>query len=279
MARRLLVLCLGVAAVASACVSVSTPSDSATVVPTANSIALAASHNVATAPPTLLATATSATPTPTPTPAPTTPSSTEAPQVTGRIVNTENGYAVTLPESWIALRANSDFGQLIKESLRYDPRLTRECRSDDPSEVEICLDEQVEIMESQLETFDQAGALLAFDLRSVFDPVPTLMVMVRTPGLLGLAPEVFLLTGERSLREQGARGQILSDLIDLPAGEAARFIWNTPRAMARGGIAYQYHLIGGSFVYSLVVVGHRAADELAAVADALAQSVEILPSP
>jgi len=275
MAYRLVVAWLCVAATASACVSLSPTESRAPITPTTT--VAPSSTPASTAPPTGQPPATPLTPTVAPATA-SAPPATPAQTLTGRIVNAEYGYAVTLPEGWIALSADSDFGELLKQALRSDPRVLANCRGNDQSDVERCIDAEVAELQSLFESFEQAGAILAFDIASVFETVPRLMVALRTPGGFGITNDLFLLIGEERLREQGARGRIQSDLVDIPAGEAVRFIWNAPRNMARNGVAYQYHLISGEFVYSVVIVGRRGSQALPEVADSIARSLEILPT-
>ena len=195
--------------------------------------------------------------------------------IRGRIVNTENGYAITLAEGWIRFDLDS-VGVLVRKSLRFDPGIVALCPSSHPVEFDACLDEQVAQLEGDLSIFSETASILAFDLQTLTQDIPTMAIVYTEEGFA--TPEYLVLSVPAALRAQGVTGKINSEVVNIPAGEAAKFTYRLPISPGVRAPAFHFGLSTLGLVHSVLVIGTRADRGLADKADALMESLELLES-
>ena len=197
--------------------------------------------------------------------------------IVGRIVNADQGYAITLPASWLRLDFETGLAQFIAAAALADPSIADQCQSSTPEELQACLEREAAEVQDSFNDLADAGGQLAFDLETIDKPFPTLVVVYVEPDATGITPELLLAIGPASLRAQGVVGRIQSGLRDVPAGTAVYFYYAMPPDQVANARARQFHLLAGDTVYTVLVVGHKSDDGLVDDADALIQSFEILP--
>jgi hypothetical protein len=251
-----------------ACVSIGAPTPSAG--PTATAPATPSS-----APTLVPTTAPSPTIAPTPSSAPT---ATPGPNlgIAGRIVNADQGYAITLPAGWLRLDLESGLSEFIHAAALADPTISERCQSTTAEELEACLKEDAGDVVESFGALTDSGAQIAMDLASVDNGFPTLVLILVQPKSIGTTPELLLAVGPKSLRAVGVTGRIEKGLVDVPAGTAVYFDYALPVSEGIKSRARDFYVIGDA-IFEVLVVAHKSNDGLENDADALIESLELLP--
>jgi hypothetical protein len=210
-----------------------------------------------------------------PTPMPATQSPAPSMALSGRIVNAANGYAITLPEGWFRFDLGSQMAELLQETLRYDPAVLAICGAESDDGFEECVDDQVELAEQQMTTLQEESSIVAFNLDSMTGG-KQIVATTFTENLSAAFATYLVGTTPSYLRMNGIEGEIEADLVQLPAGEAARFAFRVP-AEAGGPLnIIQYGIPTPSVVHWIVVQAGRHDERLEDLAAQLASSLEIL---
>ncbi len=195
----------------------------------------------------------------------------------GRIVNTEQGWAVTLPAGWLRVDYDGEFGELIRSAFQFDPATVELCSAPEVLDFDACVDEQIAAFEANLDVLKAAGAELGMDMASLSAPLPSMVIIQAVPIGPGDADQLFE-TGDEGLREAGVTGPIAKERLTLPAGEAVRFSYRWPDPSYPNSRAHQYGVPSGGVGYQVLVLGHRSNNALLADnASDIANSLEILP--
>jgi hypothetical protein len=257
--------------VSSACVSV----DPAPTAPIATSVPVLASATPVVELTPEITLEPSSQPSPTPTAIPATQSPAPSMALSGRIINSANGYAITLPDGWFRFELDSQMALLIRESIRHDPAVVAICGTESDARFEQCIDDEVELYEQQMATLQEESSIVAFNLESMTGG-KQLQATTYTENLSAAFADYLVSTTPSYLRMGGIEGAIEADVVQLPAGEAARFAYRVP-AEAGGPIdIVQYGIPTPSAVHWIVVQASRRDDRLDDLADQLASSFEIL---
>lgn len=197
--------------------------------------------------------------------------------IVGRIVNADQGYAITLPESWLRLDIESGLSQFVAAAAIADPSIAARCESSTPDELQACLEEETAEVQASFAELTDAGAQIAMDLATIGKPFPTFVLILPQPKTFGVTSDLLLATGPSSLRAVGVRGRIQSGLLDVPAGTAVYFYYTMPAAALPNARARDFYVVAEDHIYEVLVVGHKSDDTMVDVADALIRSLEILP--
>ena len=199
-------------------------------------------------------------PTEAPTPAPTdapTPAPTDAPSAapsagaslatTGRIEVADAGFAITLPEGWTRVDLNAqDMDAILEQFSALDP-------------------------ETAQAYAQQIQGLLAAGLRVfAFSPDLSANVNVLTIPAMGVSLDLIEQLNVTQV-EQFAVGDVSSERVDLPAGEAIHLTYDVDNGAGQQVSLDQYLLIADGQQLVVTVTGGTAAD-----ATAIAESIEIL---
>jgi hypothetical protein len=185
--------------------------------------------------------------------------------IEGRIDNTEQGYAITLPDGWMRLDLNEDMLALLAEELGDD------------EDVELLVD----LLQGQLAGLEGMGnVLFAFDLETIATGFAT-NVSVFTAPSFGMSLTALETINVAQLRQlPGLAGEIHSEHLTLPAGDALYFNYGfeAPAGDEQGFVSdiHQYILIADNTQYLITVSGVAGDEQLAANAAALAESFEFL---
>ena len=213
----------------------------------------AASQAAATAAPTEAA---SPSPTTAPTEAPSA-SPSEAPSAsatagaslatTGRIEVADAGFAITLPDGWTRVDLNAqDMDAILQQFSALDP-------------------ETAQVYAQQIQ------GLLAAGLR-VFAFSPDFSANVNVLTIPGMGVSLDLIEQLNLTQvEQFAQGDVTSERVDLPAGEAIRFSYDVDNGSGSTVSLDQYLLLAGNQQLVVTVTGGTDAE-----ATEIAESIEVL---
>lgn len=167
---------------------------------------------------------------------------------TGRIVVADKGFALTLPDGWTRVDITPEALEAAMEASDLDPALA-----------------------AQYET--QIKSLLGTGLSIfAFGPDPSAGTQVTVLALPGMGLSLDLLDQiNKSQLENLAEGDIVSERVTLPAGDAIHYRYALGVEGTGGATLDQYFILAGS--NQLVVTATNAS---AADATAIANSVEVL---
>lgn len=167
---------------------------------------------------------------------------------TGRIVVADKGFAVTLPAGWTRVDVTPEALEAAMEASDLDPALAAQYQA-------------------------QISSLLGTGL-SIFafgpDPSKGTQVTVLALPSMGLSLDLLEQINTSQL-ENLAQGEIVSERITLPAGDAIHYRYSIGVAGTAGATLDQYFILAGT--NQLVVTATNASE---AEAKAIANSVEVV---
>ena len=187
-------------------------------------------------------------PTASPSEAAATPGSSLA--TTGRIEIPDKGVAVTLPEGWTRIDLTAgDLDALLEAAGAADPALAQQ-------------------YSAQIQQMLAAGlALFAFGP----DPLAGTNVTILAIPSMGVSLDLLEQINTAQI-EALAQGEVDSERVTLPAGEAVHFEYSVPvAATGQTTTIDQYLLIGGDNQLVVMITGATPED-----GDAIANSIEVL---
>ncbi len=180
---------------------------------------------------------------------------------TGRIVNHEHGYALTLPDGWLRVELDEAFLDALTDELGSEE----------------AVGEFLAQFGEQLRAMVAAGmSLIAFREEGLLtESASNLNVLILPSGGMSLdALESLNIAQIQTLPAFG--GEIESERVELPAGEAV-YLTYTLADGETGARIHQYLFVAEGNQYWLTVTGRDGDPTLEADARAMAQSLEILP--
>jgi hypothetical protein len=167
---------------------------------------------------------------------------------TGRIVVADKGFAVTLPDGWTRVDVTPAALEAAMEASDLDPALAAQ-------------------YEAQIKTLLGTGLSIF-----AFGPDPSKGTQVTVLALPGMGMSLDLLDQiNASQLENLAQGDVVSERITLPAGDAIHYRYALGVEGAGGATLDQYFILAGS--NQLVVTATNATE---ADAQAIANSVEVV---
>ncbi len=167
---------------------------------------------------------------------------------TGRIVVADKGFAVTLPDGWTRVDVTPEALEAAMEASDLDPALAAQ-------------------YEAQIKSLLGTGlSIFAFGP----DPSKGTQVTVLALPAMGLSLDLLDQINSSTL-DNLAEGDVVSERITLPAGDAIHYQYTLGVAGAGGATLDQYFILAGS--NQLVVTATNAS---AADAQAIANSVEVV---
>jgi hypothetical protein len=167
---------------------------------------------------------------------------------TGRIVVADKGFAVTLPDGWTRVDVTPEGLQAAMEASELDPALAAQ-------------------YEAQIKSLLGTGlSIFAFGP----DPSKGTQVTVLALPAMGLSLDLLDQINTSQL-ENLAEGDIVSERITLPAGDAIHYRYTLGVEGAGGATLDQYFILAGT--NQLVVTATNASDT---DAKAIANSVEVV---
>jgi hypothetical protein len=167
---------------------------------------------------------------------------------TGRIVVADKGFAITLPDGWTRVDVTPEALEAAMEASDLDPALAAQ-------------------YEAQIKSLLGTGLSIF-----AFGPDPSKGTQVTVLALPGMGLSLDLLDQiNKSQLENLAEGDIVSERITLPAGDAIHYRYALGVEGAGGATLDQYFILAGS--NQLVVTATNASE---ADAKAIANSVEVV---
>lgn len=167
---------------------------------------------------------------------------------TGRIVVADKGFAVTLPDGWTRVDVTPEALEAAMEASDLDPALAAQ-------------------YEAQIKSLLGTGLSIF-----AFGPDPSKGTQVTVLALPGMGMSLDLLDQINSSQlENLAQGDVVSERITLPAGDAIHYRYALGVEGAGGATLDQYFILAGS--NQLVVTATNASE---ADAKAIANSVEVV---
>jgi hypothetical protein len=167
---------------------------------------------------------------------------------TGRIVVADKGFAITLPDGWTRVDVTPEALEAAMEASELDPALAAQ-------------------YEAQIKSLLGTGLSIF-----AFGPDPSKGTQVTVLALPGMGLSLDLLDQiNTSQLENLAEGDIVSERITLPAGDAIHYRYALGVEGAGGATLDQYFILAGS--NQLVVTATNASE---ADATAIANSVEVV---
>jgi hypothetical protein len=167
---------------------------------------------------------------------------------TGRIVVADKGFAVTLPDGWTRVDVTPEALEAAMEASDLDPALAAQ-------------------YEAQIKNLLGTGLSIF-----AFGPDPSKGTQVTVLALPGIGMSLDLLDQINSSQlENLAQGDVVSERITLPAGDAIHYRYALGVEGAGGATLDQYFILAGS--NQLVVTATNASE---ADARAIANSVEVV---
>jgi hypothetical protein len=167
---------------------------------------------------------------------------------TGRIVVADKGFAVTLPDGWTRVDVTPEALDAAMEASDLDPALAAQ-------------------YEAQIKNLLGTGLSIF-----AFGPDPSKGTQVTVLALPGMGMSLDLLDQINSSQlENLAQGDVVSERITLPAGDAIHYRYALGVEGAGGATLDQYFILAGS--NQLVVTATNASE---ADARAIANSVEVV---
>ena len=167
---------------------------------------------------------------------------------TGRIVVADKGFAITLPDGWTRVDVTPEALEAAMEASDLDPALAAQ-------------------YEAQIKSLLGTGLSIF-----AFGPDPSKGTQVTVLALPGMGLSLDLLDQINSSQlENLAEGDVVSERITLPAGDAIHYRYALGVEGAGGATLDQYFILAGS---NQLVVTATNADE--ADAKAIANSVEVV---
>jgi len=167
---------------------------------------------------------------------------------TGRIVVADKGFALTLPAGWTRVDVTPEALEAAMEASDLDPALAAQ-------------------YEAQIKSLLGTGLSIF-----AFGPDPSAGTQVTVLALPGMGLSLDLLDQiNQSQLENLAEGDIVSERITLPAGDAIHYRYALGVEGTGGATLDQYFILAGS--NQLVVTATNASE---ADAQAIANSVEVL---
>jgi hypothetical protein len=167
---------------------------------------------------------------------------------TGRIVVADKGFAVTLPDGWTRVDVTPEALEAAMEASDLDPALAAQ-------------------YDAQIKSLLGTGLSIF-----AFGPDPSKGTQVTVLALPGMGLSLDLLDQINSSQlENLAQGDVVSERITLPAGDAIHYRYALGVEGAGGATLDQYFILAGS---NQLVVTATNADE--ADAKAIANSIEVV---
>ena len=167
---------------------------------------------------------------------------------TGRIVVADKGFALTLPDGWTRVDITPEALEAAMEASDLDPALAAQ-------------------YEAQIKSLLGTGLSIF-----AFGPDPSAGTQVTVLALPGMGLSLDLLDQiNKSQLENLAEGDIVSERITLPAGDAIHYRYSLDVEGTAGATLDQYFILAGE--NQLVVTATNATE---ADATAMANSVEVL---
>lgn len=167
---------------------------------------------------------------------------------TGRIVVADKGFAVTLPDGWTRVDVTPEALEAAMEASELDPALAAQ-------------------YEAQIKSLLGTGLSIF-----AFGPDPSKGTQVTVLALPGMGLSLDLLDQINSSQLKNlAQGDVVSERITLPAGDAIHYRYALGVEGAGGATLDQYFILAGS--NQLVVTATNASE---ADAKAIANSVEVV---
>jgi hypothetical protein len=167
---------------------------------------------------------------------------------TGRIVVADKGFAVTLPDGWTRVDVTPEALEAAMEASELDPALAAQ-------------------YEAQIKSLLGTGLSIF-----AFGPDPSKGTQVTVLALPGMGMSLDLLDQINSSQlENLAQGDVVSERITLPAGDAIHYRYALGVEGAGGATLDQHFILAGS--NQLVVTATNASE---ADARAIANSVEVV---
>lgn len=167
---------------------------------------------------------------------------------TGRIVVADKGFALTLPDGWTRVDVTPEALEAAMEASDLDPALAAQ-------------------YEAQIKSLLSTGLSIF-----AFGPDPSAGTQVTVLALPGMGLSLDLLDQiNQSQLENLAEGDIVSERITLPAGDAIHYRYALGVEGTGGAMLDQYFILAGS--NQLVVTATNASE---ADAQAIANSVEVV---
>ena len=167
---------------------------------------------------------------------------------TGRIVVADKGFAVTLPDGWTRVDISPEALEAAMAASELDPALAAQ-------------------YEAQIKSLLGTGLSIF-----AFGPDPTAGTQVTVLALPGMGLSLDLLDQiNRSQLESLAEGDIVSERVTLPAGDAIHYRYSIGVEGTGGATLDQYFVLAGA--NQLVVTATNASE---ADAKAIANSIEVV---
>ena len=168
---------------------------------------------------------------------------------TGRIVVADKGFALTLPDGWTRVDITPEALEAAMAASELDPALAAQ-------------------YEAQIKSLLGTGLSIF-----AFGPDPSAGTQVTVLALPGMGLSLDLLDQiNKSQLENLAEGEIVSERVTLPAGDAIHYRYALGVEGTGGATLDQYFILAGS--NQLVMTATNASE---ADAKAIANSVEVLP--
>jgi len=167
---------------------------------------------------------------------------------TGRIVVADKGFAVTLPDGWTRVDITPEALEAAMAASELDPALAAQ-------------------YEAQIKSLLGTGLSIF-----AFGPDPTIGTQVTVLALPGMGLSLDLLDQiNQSQLENLAEGDIVSERVKLPAGDAIHYRYSLGMEGTGGATLDQYFVLAGA--NQLVVTATNASE---ADAEAIANSIEVV---
>lgn len=195
--------------------------------------------------------------------------------LSGRIVNYEKGYALTLPDGWIRADENGEFVAAMRETAKSDPASVGICGQRIDSAFKACRDAQIVQFERGVRALLEGAPIAAFDLSRFGTKFPR--IAIAYSEFFVDASAVYLqgyLTD--ALRARGVTGDIQTEIVQLPAGEAIKLSYQQPLGEGLQGPVFQFGIPTDFDVHWILVEGANGDEDLGTIAGVIAESVEIL---
>jgi hypothetical protein len=192
--------------------------------------------------------------------------------IAGRIVFTDQGYAITLPQGWLRLDYEDQLAMFNAQAQVVEPDLGSRCQALGQT-IEECLATLAQEIQTSLQSSNIPNSQAAIDLHTVGNIVPTFVLLLTGGSVNGSIEDA--VAGAKATAKAFAKGRVQSGFMQVPAGTAGYVSYVLSVANQELRIR-QFLIIANGTLYSVATEGAVKDKTLTDNADALISSFEPL---